>query len=94
MCTHVCTVPHRTYVRARTHTRCIPPAERVYAAEPTLHVSFRFPHCRQEHEDARARAIRRYVLDAFNSPYDNVRSDSSNPLSRPNRLTATNPLLD
>eukprot|EP00877_Chromochloris_zofingiensis_P002480 jgi/Chrzof1/12232/Cz06g26130.t1 len=48
---------------------------------------------RQEQSDKRARAIQSYLFRAFNEPSTATGSDS-NPISRPSRLTATNPLLD
>ncbi|GLC48442.1 hypothetical protein PLESTB_000098300 [Pleodorina starrii] len=49
---------------------------------------------RTEQEQQRGRAIERYLRSAFNDPFDSLRSDNSNPLSRPHKLTASNPLLD
>jgi len=47
-------------------------------------------------EAAHSRALQRALFSAFNDPFDNAgaATANTNPLSRPNRLTATNPLLD
>ncbi|KXZ47651.1 hypothetical protein GPECTOR_34g810 [Gonium pectorale] len=47
-----------------------------------------------EHQQARGRAIERYLRAAFNDPFDHLLSDNSNPLSRRHKLTESNPLLD
>ncbi|GIL53301.1 hypothetical protein Vafri_8933 [Volvox africanus] len=47
-----------------------------------------------DREQERGRAIERYLRSAFNDPFDHIRSDNSNPLGRPHKLTQSNPLLD
>ncbi|GLI59718.1 hypothetical protein VaNZ11_001662 [Volvox africanus] len=49
---------------------------------------------RADREQERGRAIERYLRSAFNDPFDHLRSDNSNPLGRPHKLTESNPLLD
>jgi hypothetical protein len=50
---------------------------------------------RAEAEEERGRAIHRYLSRAFNEPSDGAGgAGDSNPLTRRNRLTAFNPLLD
>ncbi|GIL89021.1 hypothetical protein Vretimale_16220 [Volvox reticuliferus] len=49
---------------------------------------------RADQEQERGRAIEQYLRSAFNDPFDHLRSDNSNPLSRPHKLTQSNPLLD
>lgn len=73
------------------HGRLLAPRSRTACV---LLLPLAFFHRRQEEEDARGKAISRYIHQAFNDPYDSLTSADTNPLGRRNRLTAFNPLLD